>query len=385
MSKHVTISGAGPAGLSAALAVVRAGGAARVFERRSEVGSRFHGDFQGLENWSTRRDVLEELGEMGIEPTFEHVPFRECVFFDPDGKEHVCRSDKPLWYLVRRGSEAGTLDSALKDQALAAGVEIETGTGLDHLPDGGIAAHGPRRIDAIAVGYLFETERADAAYGAVSNDLAAAGYSYLLIAKGRATLATCIFDDFHNDKLYLERTVEFFANKVGVTPTGARRFGGFGNMAASPVLQRGNILFAGEAAGLQDALFGFGMRYAMVSGHLAGQALHDGDPSRYQRACEARLLPFIRAAAVNRSIYSRLGSRGYGVFLRGLCGASDPRAWMRRHYSPSWVSRVLYPLARADLRRREKRSLEHECKDDCDCTFCRCKREIRENERGGGS
>jgi flavin-dependent dehydrogenase len=120
----VTIAGGGLSGLAAALAVARRGRAAHVFERRREVGARFHGDFEGLENWSTEGDVFEELKSLGIAPTFSYAPFRECVFFDPDGRAHVCRSSKPLWYLVRRGTDAGTLDQALKAHALAAGVEL---------------------------------------------------------------------------------------------------------------------------------------------------------------------------------------------------------------------------------------------------------------------
>lgn len=100
MSSSVEIVGAGPAGLAASIAVARNGGSARVRERHTSVGTRFHGDFQGLENWSTDGDVLEELHAMGIEPTFEHTPFYECVFFDPGGREHLCRSAQPLWYLV---------------------------------------------------------------------------------------------------------------------------------------------------------------------------------------------------------------------------------------------------------------------------------------------
>jgi 2-polyprenyl-6-methoxyphenol hydroxylase-like FAD-dependent oxidoreductase len=94
----VHIAGAGIAGLSAAIAVAHRGGRARVFERRGDAGSRFHGDFQGLEHWSTEEDVLEELSAYGIELTFEPTPFRECVFFDPERREHVCRSAQPLWY-----------------------------------------------------------------------------------------------------------------------------------------------------------------------------------------------------------------------------------------------------------------------------------------------
>ena len=43
----VRIVGGALSGLAAALAVVRGGGRAHVFERRREVGARFHGDFQG--------------------------------------------------------------------------------------------------------------------------------------------------------------------------------------------------------------------------------------------------------------------------------------------------------------------------------------------------
>ncbi|HSR54133.1 MAG TPA: FAD-dependent monooxygenase, partial [Acidobacteriota bacterium] len=69
MRKPVMIAGAGPAGLAASLAVARAGGQAQVVERRGEVGARFHGDFQGLENWSTKTDALEDLAALGIEPS----------------------------------------------------------------------------------------------------------------------------------------------------------------------------------------------------------------------------------------------------------------------------------------------------------------------------
>lgn len=379
----VTIAGAGLSGLAAALTIVRRGGHVRVLERRGDVGARFHGDFQGLENWSTGSDVLEELRSIGIDVAFEHTPFRECVFFDPDGREYECRSREPLWYLVRRGTDAGSLDQALKTQALAEGVEIQFGQNVERLPDGGIVAHGPRRVDAIAVGYVFPTDRRDGAFGAVSDDLAPAGYAYLLICRGRATLATCMFADFHNDKQYLARTVEFFERNVGVRVRDATRFGGFGAMAADPAVRRGRILIAGEAAGLQDALFGFGMRYALMSGHLAGRACADGDLAAYEEAYRRRLRPWIRAAAVNRYSYGRFGVRGYRALVRRVCRASDPRAWLRRHYAPHWWTPLVYPIARAHAARLEAAPAFHECRDDCDCTYCRCVREMHSQEGRG--
>lgn len=378
----VTIAGGGLSGLAAAMAVVRGGGRARVFERRREIGARFHGDFQGLENWSTEDDVLEELASFGIETAFDHTPFRECVFFDPDGREYECRSPEPLWYLVRRGTDTGTLDQALKAQALSEGVEIEFGQNVEHLPEGGIVAHGPRRVDAIAVGYVFSTDRRDGAFGVVSDELAPAGYAYLLVCHGRATLATCMFDDFHNDKQYLARSVDFFERKVGIRLRDARPFGGFGNMAADPTVRRGRLLLAGEAAGLQDALFGFGMRYALTSGHLAGRAFVERDLSDYEAAYRRRIRPWIRAAAVNRYLYQRAGVRGYRTLVERVCGASDPRAWLRGHYAHRWWTSLVYPVARAHAARLQARAAAHECREGCDCTYCRCVREAAASDVG---
>lgn len=372
MSRTVEIAGAGPAGLAAALAVVQGGGQARVRERRSEVGGRFHGDFQGIENWTGEGDALEELAARGIESSFDHAAFRECVLFDPEGREYAVRSKEPLWYLVRRGPGAGTLDDSLKRQALAAGVAIEFESAADRLPEGGIVAHGPRRADVIAVGYVGETDMADGAFAAVSDALAPAGYAYLMVWRGRATLATCLFEDFHNEQAYLGRTLDFFQKRVGLQFRNETKFGGYGNVSVRTELTRGNLLFAGEAAGFQDALFGFGMRYALVSGHLAGVAALDGGPASYVRACAQRLQPLARAAVVNRFAYHLGRARGYRLLARRVSATKEPRTWLRRYYGGGWWTGLSYPLAHTWLTRRGDANLAAGCPDGCDCTWCRC-------------
>ncbi len=365
----IEISGAGPAGLTAALAVRAAGQRAIVYERRSDVGGRFHGDFQGLENWTTDIDVLEELASLGVEAGFEHTPLHEVICFSPDGTAHEFHSKRPLFYLIRRGSEAGSLDTALKQQALDAGVEIRFGKTLHHLPTGGIVTQGPRRADAIAAGYLFETDMADGAYAAISEQLAPKGYAYLLICKGRATLASCLFDDFHNERRYLQRCVEFFTEKLGVSMKNPRHFGGGGNFALPRTARKGNILYAGESAGFQDPLFGFGIRWAIISGVQAGRALADGDPARYERVWKQRLRAYHQTAATNRWFYDRLGDRGYAAALRRLSPGQDVRAWMKKAYAPSLWKRAWYNTFAS---RRYKPLLKvHE---GCDCTWCRCER-----------
>jgi len=64
----------------------------------------------------------------------------------------------------------------------------------------------------------------------------------------------------------------FFREKVELKMTNPRPFGGFGNLYTGQAVRKGRLLYTGEAAGFQDALFGFGLRYAMLSGHLAARA-----------------------------------------------------------------------------------------------------------------
>lgn len=346
MTRGVEILGAGPAGLAAALTVARAGGVVTLYERQSDVGRRFHGDLQGLENWTTSGDVLEELEAMGISPTFDFTAIREGVFFDSDGRERSVRSGRPVVYLVRRGAGPGTLDQSLKQQALAAGAMIRFGHAPSRLPEPCIRTPGPGRCDALDVGYVFETDMPDGVFAALSERLAPKGYAYLLVCRGWGTVASCLFEDYGNAREYRERTLRFFERKAGLRMSRARAFGGTGNVRTRPLLRAGETLYAGEAAGLQDALWGFGMRYALVSGHMAGQALLNERPGQYERSFRQRFTGFLQTSVVNRYFYERMGDRGYARLLHGLARANDAREWLRGFYAPRLWKTLWFPVAR---------------------------------------
>jgi len=217
MEPAIEIGGAGPAGLSAALAARKAGNRVLVPEKNSDVGRRFKGDFQGLENWTGEYDVLAGLERMGIRTHFIHTPVYEFVCFDSAGTAHCLRASDPIFYLVKRGSEEGTLDHALKTQALETGVEIRFNSRLSQFsgPDL-IVAEGPHRANVIAAGYVFETDMANGCFAVISESLAPAGYGYLLVSQGHGTVATCMFDKFHDEHACLERTLEFFRRHAGL-------------------------------------------------------------------------------------------------------------------------------------------------------------------------
>lgn len=356
MSREIEILGAGPAGLSAALTVARAGRRVTLYERQANVGGRFHGDLQGLENWTTPGDVLEELSAMGIEPTFDFAAIREGVFFDCDGRERTVRSQRPAFYLVRRGVGAGTLDQSLKEQALSAGATIRLRQAPPDLPEPCIRTPGPGRCDALDVGYVFETDMADGVFAALSERLAPKGYSYLLVCRGWGTVAACLFEDYGNAREYRERVREFFERKAGLRMSNPRAFGGTGNIRSKPLVRAGDTLYAGEAAGLQDALWGFGMRYALVSGHMAGQAVLAEGPAQYERSFRQRFTGFLRASVVNRYFYERLGDDGYARLLRRIARAADARDWLRGFYAPRLWKTLWFPVARVAVEAARRRA-----------------------------
>ncbi len=365
------VIGSGPAGLTAAMTLARSGAKVRVYERAETVGHRFNGDFQGLENWSTSTDALTRLADLGVEATFAHQPFHEITFYDTKLRPSLARSTEPLFYAVRRGPENDTLDRALAEQARSLGVDVLLGTPAEKARRGDIVAIGPRHADGIVAGYVFETNLEDQAHCVVSESFAPAGYAYLLIWDGRGTLATVMFRN-HEDWLQARsRTVETFTSLVpGLDLDDARTFSGFGSVFDKPrYTDEAGRLFVGEAAGLQDPEWGFGMWHAMKSGFLAARSLIEGFD--YQAAGHDMFESRREAAFFNRMLYERLPAPVISSWLRHGAQSRNPRERLRRHWVPNALKSRIARAAMPSFTRARLDHHDRACHSDtCDCVWC---------------
>jgi flavin-dependent dehydrogenase len=363
----VNIIGAGPAGLVAAIVLRKHRYSVRVYEMSPDVGHRLNGDFQGLENWSSERDITELLKDIGLEINFLCAPYYGGTVYAPEMEPAEIRSDRPIFYLVKRGVMPGTLDMGLKEQALSLGAEILFNNRLDKFDGEAIVGTGPKGADAVAVGITFDTAMEDKAVVVLDDNIAPKGYAYLLVNQGYGTMVTVLYREYRRGNECFEEMMHFFRANMELDINNERKFGCYGNFFLRDTQIHHKKLYIGESAGFQDCLWGFGMRYAILSGYLAAKSLMDG--SDYDMLWKKELRPMLETSLVNRYLFEKFGHTGYRYLTRKFA-EGNPCGFLLRHYNPSPLKRLPLPLAK---RKYESRVRDKNCNhEDCACVWCRC-------------
>ena len=349
--KKIKIIGAGLSGLSAAINLSRADYTVDVFEKRGDCGKRFHGDLEGLENWSSHIDTLHEIKSMNIKINFGCSPFK--TMYLSDGKEllkNTCK--KPIFYLVKRGAIENSLDQGLKKQALNSGVNIHFNSKTKK-QDMDIISVGPaeNKPFAIAKGICFETESDDIAVALLNRKASNNAYSYLLITKGYGCICTVnLFIPGVKANEYFKKTYDFITKLFDPDIKNPQKIGGFGSFRFKSKLTEKGKIFTGEAAGLQDLLWGFGMRYAINSGYFA--ALSIAENKNYKKLIKRQLSGRLKRSVVNRFLVEKWGDNFYKYFFNQ---AKKNKNWddlLYIGYNPSSYSKVMYPFAKRSLLRK---------------------------------
>jgi flavin-dependent dehydrogenase len=341
----ISIAGAGPAGLTAAIVLAKHGCKARVYEISPDVGHRMNGDFQGLENWSSDKDITSLLkNDIGIDINFLCAPYYGGDICAPGMGPLEIKSKKPIFYLVKRGAMGGSLDKGLKEQALSLGVEIIFNSRLNFAEGGTIIGTGPKRADFIAVGITFDTGMKDLATVVFNDEIAPKGYAYLLVNKGYGTMATVIYKDYKNEKKYFENMLNFFKNNKNLDIKNDKKFGGCGNFFLKDTNVEQKTIYVGESAGFQDCLWGFGMKYAIVSGYLAAMSIIKN--SDYDLLWKKELKPMLETSLVNRYLFEKFGHTGYRYLAKGFA-KGDPCDFLKYHYNQTFFKNLILPIAKS--------------------------------------
>ena len=347
----IRILGSGPSGLTAATLLAKAGKEVHVYERKSDCGARFLGDLQGLENWTTPEDVLDVFTKMGLDINFDITPYRALTLSDGENLRKDFEFDVPLFYLVKRGVQSGTLDSGLKAQALHAGVQLHFNTTIP-VEQANLIATGPntQKIFAIDKGIVFKTSLPNMAVGLVNDKAAYKGYSYLLITNSYGCICSVLFDSFDRMDECYQVTLETFKKQYTLDIRDERPVGGLGHFSLDGRFIQDGRLYLGEAAGLQDLLWGFGIRSAVRSGYLAAQSILQGHD--YTQLATEEFLPRMKSSVVLRFLYEKLSRFGYGYLVNTTHSRPDVRNFLRRSHKLTWIHKVVYPVALWDLKKR---------------------------------
>ena len=350
--RPVRIAGAGPSGLAAAITLARAGRRVEVHEAKKDVGARFIGDLQVIENNSEAEQVPDLLQRIGIEPDFYLRPATWATFYDATDRRTDVRSRLPYSYFIRRGPIDVSLDRGLLRQAQRLGVDVRFQSRLD-VTEADIVATGPAMPDGLAKQMTFETDAPEVIDVYFDHRRSPGGYSYLFVLDGFATFGCAVVADFKRIDAYFEAALAA-ARRLRPIDMGRHLHTGYSymNFHLKDSATLDGARYVGEAGGFQDYLFGLGIRYALTTGHLAARSILEARD--YDALWKAEFPRKAETSLANRFLYEAAGNAGLAVFVRLASLVPDVRSYLRWWHRPTWwrsaISRVAQRAWRSDGR-----------------------------------
>ena len=333
------IAGAGVAGLTAALAIARAGEPVEVLELKSRVGSTAGPHTEGVRNY-LGRDGLADLARFGVSVRPFSVATR-VVRRSPHGTNTI---RGPSYYLVARGGGAGTLERQLLDQALAAGANVRYKTRASPVEVDLLATGAPRdRVNIIAAGYRFSRAGADLPDDEIhslwDNDIAPRGYLCVLPGPEWHSVYACAWGPVAYGDLIarVDRALRFpWVRELLGRAKLLGKIYGKGHFRDDPLggVTEARPLAVGEAGGFQDAVGGFGIRYAVASGYFAAKSLLG--EADFRSAMRAEFEGDFKEAVRGRAWLDRATNDDYDELVRKL-GAEgevpDYATWRKARFT----------------------------------------------------
>ena len=352
--------GAGLSGLAAATTLAKAGIEVHVHDIREDSGKRFDGDFQALENWSMDSDFFDQLRSWGYDPSeFKATEFSVVDLIHPDDEISKTHTPSVAYRIVERGTSEHTIDQGFKRMAIAAGANLHYKSRVKE-EDCQIIACGPKGTSAVAYGEIFRTKHPNHIAFQLNDKLAPGSYSYLIIIDGIGLICTCLWRKQKGSDRFLNETIAWYQHHypdIDMEPI--KRVGGKGDFTINKNYFQDGRYYTGESGGLQDFMWGFGMRMAVWSGHLAAQDIL-GNCS-YEKEVRKQLMPYVRTSVANRFLMNRVGNRTFKMmcnsWMRNQAKNGDGLIWIGKLFRPKWYKTILFYMISPFILRKDPKAM----------------------------
>jgi len=167
-------------------------------------------------------------------------------------------------------------------------------------------------------------------------------------------MCTVVFGKTELINKCFEETKKIFSKLVDLEMKNQLNVGGDGYFNYKPNLSENGKLYVGEAAGLQDAFLGFGMRYAITSGYLAAKSIMEDED--YKKLIEKRFSKQLKASIVNRFLFEQLGGK---ISIEKIKSIRNPFQLLFTIYNFSFrFQKLLFPIALTKLKRKYRNLFE---------------------------
>lgn len=356
----IHIMGAGLSGLAAATTLAKAGIEVHVHDIREDSGKRFDGDFQALENWSMDSDFFDQLRSWGYDPSeFKATEFSIVDLIHPDDEISKTHTPSVAYRIVERGTSEHTIDQGFKRMAIAAGANLHYKSRVKE-EDCQIIACGPKGTSAVAYGEIFRTKHPNHIAFQLNDKLAPGSYSYLIIIDGIGLICTCLWRKQKGSDRFLNETIAWYQHHypdIDMEPI--KRVGGKGDFTINKNYFQDGRYYIGESGGLQDFMWGFGMRMAVWSGYLAAQDIL-GNCS-YEKEVRKQLMPYVRTSVANRFLMNRVGNRTFKMmcnsWMRNQAKNGDGLIWIGKLFRPKWYKTILFYMISPFILRKDPKAM----------------------------
>jgi flavin-dependent dehydrogenase len=278
----VNILGAGPSGICAAINLCRAGEKVKVYEKREASGMRFCPNLQGLRYLYMPPEKFMHSVGVQADVAFHYFP-KAIICTRKRRVELDCSKGSQMPFVLRGAGGAHgkeTLDAALFSEAEKLGVEFEFNSRMKE--DGvDIVATGSKGEPCqAAIGSVFENGDfpRDCQLVMFDDRYSPRGwYSYILpVSKDEVEFVTCVSKPYIPQLARLHEKAMKERKEISDAVGGRKKIASFAGSASASIPKSafvGGKYYVGEAAGFQDPYMGFGIAYALRSGHLAAQSI----------------------------------------------------------------------------------------------------------------